>query len=82
MANGKQASIDRENLKLLYGLAGNSVYNPPSYTSIKEFSNNFPTKSVAEFVETPAVPVSEWLPELPYPRIYTKSYKKTIVTQI
>lgn len=76
-------SHDNENLKLLYGLAGKFPYKPATYTCITEFTDNFPKKKATKFVQEyfPAAQ-SAWQPESPYPRIYTKNYKRTILTTI
>lgn len=71
---------DNESLHLLYNLTGGFPYNPPSYTCIKEFSDNFPKAEPPEFNADPRPTQSAWMHEAPYPRIYTKDYKKTLLT--
>lgn len=75
-------SHDNENLKLLYGLAGEFPYKSATYTCIKEFTNNFPVKEKPAFVALPPATKSAWQPEAPYPRIYNKNYKTTIVSAV
>ena len=74
---------DEANLELLRATAGGFPYNPPSYTCIKEFTDNFPKKNIPEFSQEyfPAAE-SAWQPEPPYPRIYTKTYRKTILSTL
>lgn len=74
-------NTDLEALHLLYGLTGNYPYNPPSYTCIQEFTDNFPKTVILEFAAIPNLPVVQWQPESPYPKIYTKDYRKSIVAQ-
>jgi len=71
---------DEENLQHLYATTGGLPYNPPSYTCIKDFTDSFPKTVVPEFAASPNLPEPLWLPEAPYPRIYTKNYKKSILT--
>ena len=70
--------------QLLYALGGGFEYRPPSYTCIQEFTDNFAEhRAVApEYTASPIVPKPEWIPEAPYPRIYTKDYKKTILSTL
>jgi hypothetical protein len=74
---------DDYNLKLLRATAGGFPYNPPSYTCITEFTDSFPKKKATEF-EQQYFPAAEsaWIPEAPYPRIYTKDYRKTILSTL
>lgn len=74
---------DDHNLKLLYELAGSAPYKPATYTCITEFTDNFPKKKLAEFSQEyfPAAE-SAWQPEPPYPRIYTRHYRKTILSTL
>lgn len=71
-----------ESTRLLYNLAAGIPYNPPSYTCIREFSDNFIEylAKAPEYTESPTVANPEWQPELPYPKIYTNEYKKTILS--
>jgi hypothetical protein len=73
---------DDESLHLLYGLAGGYAYNPPSYTCIKEFTDNFPKAEPPVFNSEPLLTKPAWVPEAPYPRIYTKDYRKTILSTL
>lgn len=73
---------DDEILNLLYGLAGGFSYNPPSYTCIREFTDNFPKAEPPVFTAEPPLAKSAWVPEAPYPRIYTKNYRKTILSTL
>ena len=68
--------------KLLYALGGGFEYHPASYTCIQEFTDNFAEHHAVapEYTASPVVPKPEWIPEAPYPQIYTKDYKKTILT--
>ena len=74
---------DEANLELLRSTTGGLPYNPPSYTCIVEFTDNFPKKKATEFVQEhfPAAQ-SAWQPDAPYPRIYTDSYRKTILSTL
>ena len=76
------AHDDNYNLKLLYATAIGLPYNPPSYTSIKEFTNSFPEKETASFVAQPSAAESAWQLDPPYPRIYTKDYRKSILSTL
>jgi len=68
-----------EILDLLYGLAGAQPYNPPSYTCIREFTDNFPKPAPAAFIQELRVTQSAWQPEAPFPKLYTESYRKSIL---
>ena len=74
---------DSQVLALMYELAGGLPYRPATYTCITEFTDNFPKKKATEFVQEyfPAAE-SAWQPEPPYPRIYTKSYRKSILSTL
>lgn len=71
---------DEYNLELLRATAGGLPYKPATYTCINDFTDNFPKKKVTEFVQEyfPAAE-SAWQPEAPFPKIYTKSYRKSIL---
>jgi hypothetical protein len=71
---------DEANLELLRATAGGLPYRPATYTCIKDFTDNFPKKKATEFVQEyfPAAE-SAWHPEAPFPKIYTKSYRKSIL---
>jgi hypothetical protein len=71
---------DNENLKLLYATTGGLPYRPATYTCITEFTDNFPQKKITEFVSQPHLTKPAYKPEDPYPRIYNKDYKKSILT--
>ena len=70
--------------KLLYDLAGGYTYNPPSHTCIQEFADSFEkSKQVKpEYTASPVAAQPEWQSQQPYPRIYTKHYRKTILSVI
>jgi len=74
------ADHDEENLQLLRETTGGLPYKPATYTCITEFTDNFPKQKATEFVQEhfPAAE-SAWQPEPPYPKIYTKSYRKSIL---
>lgn len=71
---------DEENLRLLKATTGGLPYNPPTYTCIKEFTDSFPQRTAPEFMSDPQLAAPAYIPEEPYPRIYTKDYKKTLLT--
>ena len=73
---------DQEVLRLIYELSGNYPYNPPSYSAIREFTDSFPKGVITEFQSEPRPVRPEWQPEAPYPRIYTKHYKKTLLSTL
>ena len=70
-----------EATRLLYDLAGGYAYHPPSYTCIQEFTDNFAEHRARapEYTASPPVAKPQWQPEQPYPCIYTKDYKKSIL---
>lgn len=74
---------DEANLELLRATTGGLPYKPASYTCIKEFTDSFPKKQATEFSQEyfPAAETA-WQPEPPYPRIYTKDYRKTILSTL
>jgi hypothetical protein len=71
---------DEENLQLLRETTGGLPYKPATYTCITEFTDNFPQKKATEF-EQQYFPATEsaWQPEAPFPKIYTKNYRKSIL---
>ena len=73
---------DEQNLELLRATTGGLPYRPPSYTCITEFTNSFPQKKVNEFVAPLPDAKPAYQPEAPYPRIYTKNYRKSVLTSI
>lgn len=75
---------DQESLDLLRAQAGGLPYNPPTYTCIREFVDSFPSPAVikSDFKSEPVLHSPNWIPEPPYPRIYTKHYKKTILSSL
>lgn len=75
-------SHDNENLKLLYGLAGEFPYKPATYTCIQEFTDSFLQQEAPAFMSEPRLSHPAYKPEPPYPRIYTKDYKKTILASL
>ena len=74
---------DEANINLLRATTGGLPYKPPTYTSITEFTDSFPTKKASTFVQEyfPAAE-SAWQPEPPYPRIYTKTYRKSVLSTL
>lgn len=70
---------DAYNLELLYQLAGNAAYNPPTYTCIREFTDSFPQRNAPEFQSDLVLSKPAYKPEDPYPRIYNSDYKTTIL---
>ena len=74
---------DGENLRLLRETTGGLPYKPLTYTCITEFTDSFPKKNATEF-EQEYFPAAEsaWQPEPPYPRIYTKTYRKSILSTL
>ena len=68
--------------RLLYETTGGLPYNPPSYTCIREFTDSFKkhNQTKPEYTASPSVVEPEWQPEAPYPKIYTKGYKKTLLS--
>ena len=74
---------DEESLEFLRSTTGGLPYRPATYTCITEFTDNFPKKKATEF-EQEYFPAAEsaWQPELPYPRIYTEHYRKTILSTL
>jgi len=80
----QRQSQDQENLNLLRDLAGGQAYNPPTYTSIQEFTPSLPKLAdiSSAFAAAPPLPQPQYVPEAPYPRIYTKHYKKTILASL
>ena len=71
---------DEENLKLLRATTSGLPYKPATYTCITEFSDSFPQKETPSFVSDPGLTKSAFKLEDPYPRIYNKDYKKTLLT--
>jgi hypothetical protein len=74
---------DEENLQLLRATAGGLPYKPATYTCITEFTDSFPQKKTSTFVQQhfPAAETA-WQPENPYPKIYTKHYRKSILSTL
>lgn len=74
---------DEANLELLRSTGGGFPYRPATYTCITEFTDSFPRKKDTTFVQEhfPAAQ-SAWQPEPPYPRIYTKDYRKSILSTL
>ena len=71
-----------EAMDFLLATTAGLPYNPPSYTCIQEFTDNFARHNAdaPEYTASPILPKPEWIPEAPYPRIYTPDYQKTILT--
>ena len=73
---------DNANLALLRGTAGALTYNPPSYTCIREFVNSFPVPTPVEFAPEDLLASPAWVPAPPYPKTYTESYRKSILSTL
>jgi hypothetical protein len=73
---------DKHNLELLFVTANRFPYNPPSYTCIKEFVNSFPVPPPVEFALDDSLASPVWVPEPPYPKIYTDSYRKSLLSAL
>lgn len=71
---------DEANLDLLRSTTGGLPYRPASYTCIREFTDSFPQRATPEFMSDPVLSKPAYKPEDPYPQIYTKDYKKTLLT--
>jgi hypothetical protein len=68
---------------LLYSLAKGRIYHPARYSCVTEFVPSFPrSETVKKFVPDPTEAKPQWQPEPPYPRYYTDSYKKTILSSL
>jgi hypothetical protein len=76
------ASHDNYNLKLLYATTGGLPYNPATYTRITEFTASFPSVSNQPFSAEPHHAKPAYEPEAPYPQIYTRDYKKTLLATL
>jgi hypothetical protein len=73
---------DEHNLELLFATTGGLPYRPATYTCITEFTNSFPKKKADAFVSPLHDTEPAYQPEAPYPRIYTKSYRKSILSTL
>ena len=73
---------DKHNLELLFATANRFPYDPPSYTCIKEFTNSFPAPVPVDFAPDDLLASPVWVPEPPYLKIYTDSYRKSILTTL
>lgn len=73
---------DDANLKLLFSTTGGLPYRPATYTCIKEFSDSFPQQKAPDFMSDPHYAKPAYRPEDPYPRIYNKSYRKSILSTL
>ena len=73
---------DKHNLELLIATANRFPYDPPSYTCIKEFTNSFPAPVPVDFAPDDLLASPVWVPEPPYLKIYTDSYRKSILTTL
>lgn len=73
-----------EAMDFLLATTAGLPYNPPSYTCIREFTDSFVNckADAPEYTASPILPKPEWIPEAPYPKIYTKNYKKTILKRV
>ena len=74
---------DEESLEFLRATTRGLPYKPATYTCITEFTDNFPKKKATGF-EQEYFPAAEsaWQPESPYPRIYNKHYRKSILSTL
>jgi hypothetical protein len=70
---------DEQNLEFLRATTKGLPYNPPRYSCIQEFTDSFPKPEPAAFIPELRAAQSAWQPEPPYPRIYTKHYRKSIL---
>lgn len=73
---------DDANLELLRSTTGGLPYRPATYTCITEFTDSFPQKKATAFVAPLPDAKPAYQPEAPYPRIYTKDYKKTLLSTL
>ena len=73
---------DNANLALLRGTIKELPYNPPSYTCIREFVNSFPSPTPVEFAPEDPLASPVWVPAPPYPKTYTESYRKSILSTL
>ena len=73
---------DDANLELLRSTTGGLPYKPATYTSIKEFTDSFPQQKATEFMSDPHYNKPAYMPEEPYPRIYTNDYRKTLLSTL
>jgi hypothetical protein len=73
---------DNANSALLRSTTGALPYNPPSYTCIREFVNSFPPPPPVEFAPEDLLASPVWVPAPPYPKIYTESYRKSILSTL
>jgi hypothetical protein len=73
---------DKHNLELLFATTGGLPYNPPSYTWIKEFTDSFPRPPPVAFAQEELLAKPAWVPEPPYPRIYNKHYRKSVLSTL
>ena len=73
-----------EAMNFLQSTTAGLPYNPPSYTCIREFTDNFAEHNAAapEYTASPIMPKPEWIPEAPCPKIYTENYEKTILKRV
>ena len=71
---------DEANLQLLRATTGGLPYRPTSYTCVTAFVDSFPKNKSTEF-EQKHFPAAEsaWQAESPFPQIYNKHYRKTIL---
>jgi hypothetical protein len=73
---------DEHNLELLFATTGGLPYRPATYTCITEFTDSFPKKKADAFVAPLPDTEPAYQPEAPYPRIYTKDYRKSILSTL
>ena len=62
---------DKEVLRLFYNLNAGQPYRPASYSSVREFVDSFPQKEKPKFV-----------PDTEPTTVYTKDYRKTILSTL
>jgi hypothetical protein len=73
---------DNANLQLLYATTGGLPYKPATYTCIKEFTDSFPQQEASPFMSDPLLAAPTFKFEDPYPKIYTKSYRKSVLSTL
>jgi hypothetical protein len=73
---------DKQNLVLLRAVTKGLPYRPATYSCIRKFVDSFPKPKPSAFEPELRATQSAWQPEEPYPRIYTKDYRKTILSKL
>lgn len=80
----QRQSQDQENIRLLKELSGNLPYQPPTYTSVTEFTASFPalTSIRHNFYSEPAPLKPDWIAEPPYPQIIVEPVIRTLLSKV